>query len=98
MDIKDRVFTALNALGKTPDDICTFLMRRGITGQRKSICKCPIAKYLREETGIVVSVSSESILADDIAETIKMTMPKNVGEFIVRFDRGEFGALNNDCI
>ena len=90
----------LAALG-TSDAIAWELEQHGIRGIRKSPFTCAVAQYLGNNPvspnwlGAFVAVKNDRVLIHD-GEQSNVTVvpvPEVVGEFINRFDRGEFPVI-----
>lgn len=65
------------------DDIAEGFRQRGVRGFRNNACDCPVANYVKEQSGdttFVVSPVSYS------AERTNGYTPTRVGQFIGRFD------------
>jgi hypothetical protein len=82
--------------GKGVEGIRDFFVANGIKGMRMRACKCPVANYLRNETGVsIVSVGTRFIHAPDVVGIpVDILTPTNVGNFIFQFDQGAFPELD----
>lgn len=84
------VLEKLGALGSSRA-IAKFLEEEGVSGKLKGATSCPIANYVRRETGVSIAVSAELWAGHPDAE--RRPVPRWVGEFVARFDDGAFPAL-----
>lgn len=79
------------------DIIHQVLAVEGIKGKRSETTCCPIANYVHHETDVRVQVGTE--ILNELRQEGDRTLAKShtlsfqVGEFITRFDRGEFSDL-----
>jgi hypothetical protein len=78
---------------ETSEAVARFLVEEGIQGYRSMAHACPVAKYLRRETGRMFEVHQGSYRPnwsgiDEVHET-----PGAVAEFIGDFDRGAYPEL-----
>lgn len=62
-----------------------YLRHEGIKGIPGRARHCPIANYLRRETGLEVGISATGVAVDHVPETTGV--PPLVTEFIDNFDR-----------
>ena len=97
MDLK----AALDALGSTKDAIARTLRDKGIKGERRSACNCPIAQYLRTcgwSGWSRVEVSGRGVSAyDDLAPPVRVSLPAAVFSFVLAFDGGCYPELEAFC-
>ncbi len=96
------VFDAVEALEElaakgNPAAIAQHLQSQGITGKMYEIYGCPVANYLKAETGayaIGVHFYLSVLDADGLQLTTEETLtPVPVLDFIHAFDRGEYPGL-----
>lgn len=80
----------LGALGNAAD-IALFLQEEGITGSHKADA-CPVANYVRRETGVRISVCSDFWVRE--SKDFNETLPSAVGVFIRHYDLLGFPALD----
>lgn len=85
----------LAELGGTAEAIAASLARLGVTGNRDSCSRCPIAIYLLDRLGLrdvaVSELEIELFLPDGDVETVET--PKPIADFIVGFDDCQFTGL-----
>lgn len=84
----------------TADRIAAYLVDNNITGKRTSACNCPIAALLKQRTNTIFEVYSRTITVSPDNETPDPLLrywpvPKPVGEFVVRFDYGDYPELES---
>jgi hypothetical protein len=85
---------ALAALPDTPDGIAAHLAERGIRGRRFSAQRCPIAAYVRAETGgFNVTAGRTRISATSRLGVAQAGTPLPVRHFMRRFDQGYYPEL-----
>lgn len=87
----DRVYNALEDLGDTEGDVVTTLLNKGYKGKQGTTDNCPVANYLRGETGILVFVDTDECGTDE--GTISTT--RSVCAFIEAFDGGLYPELES---
>ena len=108
---KEAIKTALEALGKTADEVAASLQAKGIKGVQQVCSACPLAQYLqslwyqvRVGVNIVWSCSAygdeiadddEIVDDDEIADDDKMTLTPATEAFRIRFDHGEYPFLRS---
>jgi hypothetical protein len=74
--------------------IAVKLYRADIKGDPEHACQCPIAKYLKQETGIsVLAVYGSTVWALDLEYT---DTPESVREFIRDFDSHRYPLLDSN--
>lgn len=84
------VVRSLNQLGM--HGVHALLVEKGIRGRRRVTMSCPIANYVRAETGIDVMVGGYWL--KEVALTdIKHSLSDSVADFITAFDGGQFDDL-----
>lgn len=73
--------------------IARELERHGVTGSRRAIWSCPLARHLSRRSGARVGVTRHEVViadGDEIASTIQLTDPSDallpIREFVVQFD------------
>lgn len=69
-----------------------YLRIEGIKGIPGRARRCPIANYLRRETGLEVGVSTRAVAVDNCDGSFDI--PPVVSEFINNFDRGAIMELD----
>jgi len=79
----------LDAVGE-PDDIAQYLRSRGIHGHKTDPSSCPIAVYVKQETGVSVRVFPVTGIRWDGGST---DTPWNVRRFVCKFDRNHYPFL-----
>lgn len=81
---------AVNGLQfKSSRDLAMMLAEKGIKGKKSHWTQCPLAKYIKEETGEDVRVTQEYI----VATKDFLITPLPLIRFIQRFDHGDFPDL-----
>lgn len=85
------VTDALEALGRTSQEVFGFLLSFGAKGDHASDCSCPVANYLhtisdRHDGLNIVSVGSETVLAYYRSAGFHVLIPRPVNAFITAFD------------
>lgn len=96
--------TLPEALGLLADlghwtQVADYLTKVGVQGVPGSPCKCPLAQWLTQATGAPCSVKySEddfrvALLAERNWPEEVQKIPEMVGDFVWRFDDGQFPAL-----
>jgi hypothetical protein len=88
----DLLEDALAALPTEPDEIARVFAELGIKGRPRKSCLCPVAKYLKAETGMsVIGVTPWRVY--DYTCGGHVPVPDHVGHFISRFDLGDYPDL-----
>lgn len=90
VDKREKLEKAIDGLPKTSFGTYIFLKKRGIRGYRGSFSTCPVANYLRNETGIGVSVSSIAVVAVGVDE---IPLKPGTKSFIKSFDNNRYRSL-----
>lgn len=85
---------ALAALPEDPVAIAARLGAQGCRGIRENNECCPIANYLTGLGFVGAWVDPEQIAVDD--EDYPVDTPPAVGEFVNRFDKGDWPELVSD--
>jgi hypothetical protein len=92
----DELTAALNALGDTPDHVADTLFRNGHRGHRGCDTSCPVAQYLTAVFPTAVDISVDTVEAimfpPNSDDSINVTIPEPVREFIYRFDSSTSGV------
>lgn len=89
----DPIEAALAALPPTADEIAILLGRLSITGTSAAI-SCPIAEYVKKETGEAVAVSQAGgARANQSGPSTEFHLPQHVRDFIRIFDNGDYPWL-----
>ncbi|PZM96336.1 MAG: hypothetical protein DIU79_05310 [Actinobacteria bacterium] len=103
MDALSAVTAELNrlaALARSSDPyraalaIARELERHGVTGSRRAIWSCPLARHLSRRSGACVGVTRHAVVisgsSGEIAYTIRLVDPSDallpIREFVVQFD------------
>ena len=97
---RDEVKQHVDYLGsKTPKGIASVLFKRCAFGLKDDPLFCPVATYVREESGHVVSISRRyGVKILNHKDHSTLILPESVSEFIKQFDAGEFKELQLDII
>lgn len=85
----------LDGLGQLEADaIAQLLKDQGIKGVRVLSDHCPVANFVREETSVDISISDSRFETwEDSSWKVAGDTPDNVGQFIRKFDTGEYPFL-----
>lgn len=87
---------AIDRLPPTAAGVATFLIERGVVGDRCRTKDCAVSVYLRAELGDdlepLTSVAAVSLMRDGEA-VATVLLPREVGLFVTRFDEGDFPEL-----
>jgi hypothetical protein len=88
----------LTPLGETSDQVCRSLKERGIKGDMWCGSSCPIANYLRKETGVLVSVNTRQVSIFDPRNKshehyLDQELPAAISAFIRNFDNRAYPEL-----
>jgi hypothetical protein len=88
--VATRLEDALAALPTEADEIARVFTELGITGRRGKTCSCPVAEYLKAETGREVEVAMDVVYSTGAP---KVVLPHHVVRFIRSFDHGRYPQL-----
>ena len=93
---RDEVKRHIDYLGtKRPEGIASVLFKRCAFGIKDDPLFCPVATYVREESGHVISISRRyGVKILNHQDHSMLILPESVSEFIKQFDAGEFRELN----
>jgi hypothetical protein len=88
----------LQTLGESPAAVADSLLAAGITGKRDDPECCPVANWLRRETGAepYVEVDEAQLRGTRGAEAIEVKLPRAVRGFVEAFDFCEYLDLEAD--
>lgn len=84
---------------QTADELANFLIGEGVQGRIEAANSCVIAVYLKKTTGYTTYVDALDVgfyLDSGLVEQIDCT--EVMGEFIKRFDDGEYPSLIVDDV
>lgn len=91
----------LDELPDTADEIAATFKELGIKGTRGSMT-CPLAAFIDGQVvmpkGAVLTVHKEELFIDAFPFWVAVDLPPGVAEFINRFDRGQYPALDEHVI
>lgn len=73
-----------------PDAVAQRLEAAGATGPIAASARCPIATYVRKETGLPVAVGVTGWAIHGVGGD---ALPDDLAEFVQRFDRGHYPTL-----
>ena len=77
-----------------PDEIARLFRDEGVTGVLGQARRCPVASYVRRETGVRISIYDNwSQVSGDDFDLLGAATPPTVFEFIRRFDGLEYPDL-----
>jgi len=93
---RDEVKRHIDYLGSMkPEGVAKCLFDRYAFGLEDDPLFCPIATYVREESGHVISISRRyGVKILDHQDHNTLILPESVSEFIKQFDAGEFKELH----
>lgn len=100
MSKSDLITQLLNELGDTADEVAGTLLGKGIDGNH-SMHTCPVANYIRDNTGVKVGVvPSETSYQDEwyCGRFNYIDNPLAVRKFVKAFDEGAFPALYKESV
>lgn len=100
MSLQDTITSLLKELGDTADKVAGTLLGKGFNGNH-NIHTCPVANYIRDNTGVKVGVvPSETSYKDDewCGVFNYIENPPAVLEFVKAFDDGAFPALYKESV
>ena len=87
----------LISLGKTAEDVALSLLVMGFRGHRKRSDCCPIIKFVNSDPDIQkwggMSAPHPGVVTWNDPQTMDPIVPRQVSEFMRRFDDGEFSDL-----
>jgi len=84
------IVKSLNQLGM--HGVHALLVEKSVKGRRRTTMSCPIANYVRAETGIDVMVGGSWLKEVDHVER-RYDFSDSVADFVSAFDGGQFGDL-----
>jgi hypothetical protein len=93
---KEELKSLLDSLGDTPEEIATNLTHKCIMGSIAMANSCPIANYLRQETGRRAFVDSDRIVlfgSESYADLQLNVLSYQLQYFIANFDTGKYPLL-----
>jgi hypothetical protein len=76
----------------TPAEIAQLFAEEGITGEVADARECPVARYVHQQTGVLVSIGAGHWLPQAAAGTAE-ALPENVETFVRLFDSVEWPHL-----
>jgi hypothetical protein len=97
--LADDVEGALASLPTTAPEIAALFDELSISGQTRMACACPVANYLGghlKDGAAGFTVTQVDVTVDhetEPGETAVVEMPPHVGEFVRRFDNGDYPHL-----
>lgn len=82
----------------TPESICELFMAEGIKGDKRNAYGCPLANYVKRETGYEYTGVTHTHIRGSrtmaVSPTrVRFVMGGNVARFVENFDRGWFPSL-----
>jgi hypothetical protein len=92
----NKVQKLLSSLGKTPDQVAASLHAIWIHGNPQETSNCPISAYLMQKAHVQrcwVGNSSIIFISRWTGSHLQVEMSDTIKEFVERFDRGEYPAL-----
>ena len=97
MKTQQELIDDLKALGESPQEICSNLLRQGCKGLMKNETCCPVAMYLRSKRYISPSVGDDCISSYnvDMGGMGGVFPEESLRVFIQNFDEGLYPDL--DC-
>ena len=88
----DAALNALVELGDTPEAIAKRLLDLGLRGQPRTLCNCPISRYLSLRFGIVIGATPVRCFPRHGVHN-GLPFPTAIVLFIRYFDAGEYPEL-----
>lgn len=79
----------LEKLGATSGEVAAALFAKGCKGRRNKYYSCPVARYLKEETGEEAMVGGGMARRGDKS----CYLPPPVETFVFEFDEGKYPEL-----
>jgi hypothetical protein len=76
-----------------PDEIARLFADENVVGELGKSRECPVARYVRRETGVTVSIDYESWRHGSEFPSYRKLLPESVEGFIDMFDRGQYPHL-----
>lgn len=97
---RDEVKRHIDYLGSMrAEGVAKRLFDRYAFGLKDDPLFCPVATYVREESGHVISISRRyGVKILDHQDHSTLILPESVSEFIKQFDAGEFKELHMDIV
>jgi hypothetical protein len=89
----------LASLGGSPAVVAAALVAAGVKGKRSTRRSCPVANWLRLETGLDPSVDDDRVAlreAEDLRTRVEVRTPDAVRGFIYDFEDGEYVDLDEE--
>lgn len=83
------LYTCLDELGETEQQVFSKLVSLGITGAKRSACHCPVANYL-----VSLGFSGVSIGSTATTDTQRAWLPEPVRLFAAHFDEGRYPEID----
>ncbi len=93
--LEAQVTGALDDLGDHHEKVAARLAELGHLGEQRDTGECPVARYLTAALGVkhVVVAPTVAFVFRHDGSSIAVRMPAAAGEFVRRFDAGEFPDL-----
>lgn len=89
-----KVYDELYALGKTSDEIARSLQAKGFKGERRSACRCVLARFIQSfgypEASVGVRIFLNEIFLNE-TESVGLAPVHQL--FIIEFDKGLYPEL-----
>lgn len=85
------VIASLNALSEY--GIYKLFVEEGVKGRRHATCYCPVANYVRAETGAFVQMGLYTLNDLESIAPRSYEVGQSVSDFIASFDQGEYDDL-----
>lgn len=79
--------------GKSPDEIAAMMRRRGIKGRPGTTQKCPLAMFFDGTNAGTFVIGREFIMRTAGKTVERAKTPKNLADFVRRFDIGKYPDL-----
>jgi hypothetical protein len=86
------VVDKLQTLGSA-DQIAAFFAQEGVTGSVRRVRSCPVAAYVKRETGLVEVLATRGFVVDWHTQDGVPCRDTPVSDFIARFDDGAYDEL-----
>jgi hypothetical protein len=91
-EVRETICEALDDLPKDADEIASAFEEAGITGYMVEARRCPLAKYVTQETGFTVGVAGETVVPEAYFQ-VAVFLPRQIRKFVDKFDDGEYPNL-----
>ncbi len=91
LEPEEILLNKLEGLGRSSEEIFTFMVSQGIRGRKKAACDCPVTRFLKKEGYDMPFVGLWTL--DASTKNLTVGTPAPVREFIRDFDKGKYPSL-----